>query len=83
MSKGAFYSFNNLGSALDPRSLCVSTRLEFFEDFPGGSDSKESACNAGDQGSIPGSERSSEEGNGNPLQYCCLENPIREEPGRL
>ena len=42
----------------------------------GGSDSKESACIAGDPGSIPGSGRSSGEGNGNPLQYSCLENPI-------
>ena len=38
-------------------------------------DSKESACNAGDPGLIPGSGRSSGEGNGNPLQYSCLENP--------
>ena len=44
--------------------------------FPGGSDGKESACNAGDPGSIPGSERSPEEGNGNPLQYSCLENSM-------
>ena len=36
---------------------------------------KESSCNAGDQGSIPGSGRSPGEGNGNPLQYSCLENP--------
>ena len=36
---------------------------------------KESACNAGDLGSIPGSGRSPGEGNGNPLQYSCLENP--------
>ena len=42
--------------------------------FPGGSDGKVSACNAGDPGSIPGSGRSSGEGNGNPLQYSCLEN---------
>ena len=41
--------------------------------FPGGSDSKESSCNAGDLGSIPGSRRSPGEGNGNPLQYSCLE----------
>ena len=41
--------------------------------FPGSSDSKESACNAGDPGSIPGSGRSPGEGNGNPLQYSCLE----------
>ena len=38
--------------------------------------SKESACNAGDPGSIPGSRRSPGEGNGNPLQYSCLENPM-------
>ena len=44
--------------------------------FPGGSDGKQSACNAGDPGSIPGWERSPGEGNGNPLQYSCLENPM-------
>ena len=41
----------------------------------GGSDGKESACNAGDLSSIPGLGRSPGEGNGNPLQYSCLENP--------
>ena len=44
--------------------------------FPGGSDGKESACNAGDLGSIPELGISSGEGNGNPLQYSCPENPI-------
>ena len=44
-------------------------------DFPGGSDSKASAYSAGDLGSIPGSGRPPGEGNGNPLQYSCLENP--------
>ena len=44
--------------------------------FPGGSEGKASACNAGDPGLIPGSGRSSGEGNGNPLQYSCLENPM-------
>ena len=44
--------------------------------FPGGSDGKESACNVGDLGSIPGLGRSSGEGNGNPLQYSCLKNPM-------
>ena len=44
--------------------------------FPGGSDGKASACNAGDPGSIPGLGRSPGEGNGNPLQYSCLENPM-------
>ena len=42
-------------------------------DFPGGSEGKVSACNAGDLGSIPGSGRSPGKGNGNPLQYSCLE----------
>ena len=42
--------------------------------FPGGSEVKASACNAGDQGSIPGSGRPPGEGNGYPLRYSCLEN---------
>ena len=45
-------------------------------DFPSGSDGKESACDTGDPGSIPGSGRSPREGNGYPLQYSCLENPM-------
>ena len=44
--------------------------------FPGVSDGKESTCNAGDLGLIPELERSPGEGNGNPLQYSCLENPM-------
>ena len=44
--------------------------------FPGGSEGKASACNAGDPGSIPWSGRSPGEGNGNPLHYSCLENPM-------
>ena len=44
--------------------------------FPGSSEVKVSACNAGDLGLIPGSERSPGEGNGNLLQYSCLENPM-------
>ena len=44
--------------------------------FPGSSAGKESACNAGDLGLIPGSGRSSGEGNGNSLQYSCLKNPM-------
>ena len=47
--------------------------------FPGGSGGKASACNAGDPGSIPGLGRSPGEGNGNPLQYPCLENPMDGE----
>ena len=44
--------------------------------FPGGSDGKESACNAGDPGFVPRSGRSPGVENGNPLQYSCLENPM-------
>ena len=45
--------------------------------FPGRSDSKEFTCNAGDLGSVPGLGRAPGEGNGNPLQYSCLENPMK------
>ena len=48
----------------------------FVYDFPGGSDGKVSAYNAGDLGSVPRSGRSPGEGNGNPLQNSCLENPM-------
>ena len=52
--------------------------------LPGGSDGKDSACNAGDLGLFPGLGRPLGEGQGNPLQYSCLENPPRtEEPGGL
>ena len=47
--------------------------------FPGGSDGKAATCNAGDPGSIPGSGRSPGEGNGTPLQYPYLENPMDRE----
>ena len=50
-------------------------QLDAFRGFPGGSDGKESASNAGDLGSIPGSRRSPGEENGYPLQYSYLENP--------
>ena len=49
--------------------------VSVFVGFPGGSDGKEYACNAGDLGSIPGLGRSSGGGHGNPLQYSCLETP--------
>ena len=55
-----------------------------FVDFPGGSESIESACNAGDSSSIPGWGRSPGAGHGNPHQYSCLENPAwTDEPGGL
>ena len=48
----------------------------FTRGFPSSSDGKASVCNAGDTGSIPGLGRSPGEGNGSPLQYSCLENPM-------
>ena len=57
--------------------LDATERLSlFFKGFPGGSDGKASVYNAGDPGSIPGLGRSPGEGNGNPLQYSCLKNPM-------
>ena len=53
--------------------------LSFIFDFPGGSEGKASAFNAGDRGSIPRWGRSPGEGNGKPLQYSCLENPMDGE----
>ena len=50
--------------------------LDWPLDFPDGSDGKAFAYNEGDPGSIPGSGRSAGEGNGTPLQYSCLENPM-------
>ena len=65
----------------------ISTCLIFYRDnslgFPGSSDSKGSAHNAGDQGSIPGLGRSPGEGNGNPLQCSCLENSMDGGAGGL
>ena len=56
--------------------LLHQSSLFFFNYFPRGSDSKEFAFNVGDPGSISGSGRSPGKGNGNPLQYSCLENSI-------
>ena len=56
-----------------------------IKSFLGGTTVKNLPANAGDEGeagSIPGSRRSPGGGNGNPLQYSCLENPMEEEPGR-
>ena len=57
----------------------IKTHVSYFRfhiDFPGGSEVKASGCNVGDLGSIPGSGRSPGEGNDNPLQCSCLENPM-------
>ena len=61
------------GLAVNIQYLCTK------EGFPGGSASKESACNAGDLGSITASGRSPGKENGNPLQYSCLENSMERE----
>ena len=58
-------------------------RLENICIFPGGSEGKASAYNAGDPGSIPGLGRSPGEGNGNPLQYLAWKIPWTEESGKL
>ena len=59
-----------------PSKSDVESLLWTKQGFPGGSDGKVPVCNAGDLGSIPGLGRSPGEGNGNPLQYSCLENPM-------
>ena len=60
--------------------LDVETKYKYYQNefmgFPGGSEVQVSACNAGDLGSIPRLGRSPGEGNGNTLQYSCLENPM-------
>ena len=64
---------------LGPKSFCYQFTGHFSwvsSDDLGGLDGKESACNAEDPGLILGSGRSPGEGNGNPLQYSCLENPM-------
>ena len=57
----------------------IRIAMHFFINFTGSSDGKVSAYNVGDPGSIPGSGRSPREGNGTPLQFSCLENPIDGE----
>ena len=61
---------------LHPSAPLLSFSSLLNKGFPGGSNRKEPACNAGDLGSIPGLGRSPGEGNGNPLQDSCLENPM-------
>ena len=75
------YSLNRVGKSqtqLKRLSMHIQRVLTRFRTlgFPGGSDGKESACNVGDLGSIPGLGRSPGGGLGNPLQYLCLENPM-------
>ena len=58
------------------KELSLYRRIKAIYDFPGGSDGKASVYDVGDPGLIPGLGRSLGEGNGNPLQYYCLENPM-------
>ena len=77
IAKWVGYSCTYIPPFLDFLPIYVTTGLLCSsKGLPCSSNGKESACNAGDPGSIPGSGRSSEEGNGNPLQYSCLENPM-------
>ena len=62
--------------ALSPAPEKLKTHHAYVVGFPGGSVVKNLPANAGDAGSIPRSGRSPGEGNGNPLQYSCLENPV-------
>ena len=70
----------NIDSILESRDITLLTKVRIVQTvvlgFPGGLEGKASACNAGDPGLIPGSGRSPGEGNGNPPQYPCLENPM-------
>ena len=70
-----------------PHTFCICSQIppnsSLHQGFPGGSDGKEFACNAGDMGSIPRSGIAPGEGNGYPLQYSCLENSMDREAGRL
>ena len=76
LSEGTLKSISFLYSTqwLPALTSLIFVLCRSFLGFPGGSDGKASACNAGDPGSIPGSGRSPGEGNGNPLQHSCLEN---------
>ena len=69
-----------LSTTVSPASRTVLLNIRYIIDscldFPGGSDGKASVYNVGDPGLRPGLGRSPGEGNGNPLQYYCLENPM-------
>ena len=66
------------------RENCGTKQFHYLQsNFPGSSDCKKSAYNAGDLSSIPGSGRSPGDSNGNPLQYSCLENSMDREPWQV
>ena len=74
-------SFKNLGKNTDAFGQTKAKRMN--SQFPGGSEGKAPACNAGDLGSIPGLGSSPGEGNGNPLQYPAWRIPWTKTPGGL
>ena len=65
-----------ISSSIRLEIKCIINVMYLNHGFPGGSDGKASACNVEDLGSIPGLGGSHGEGNGNPLQHSCLENPM-------
>ena len=84
--------YSHLPGHLQPPSFLLSSNsnpswhkvsFDRLSGFPGGSDSKEFTCSAGDPGSIPGLGRSPGEGHSNPLQHFCWRIPWTEKPGRL
>ena len=68
-----------LSSSFTVETVLFKKIVSKYRGFPGGSEVKASASNMGDLGFIPGSGRSPGEGNGNPLQYSCLETPMDGE----
>ena len=70
------YTVHGVAEADTTERLSHSTHANYLLGFPCSSVSREAACSTGDMGSIPVLERSPGEGNGNPLQYSCLENPM-------
>ena len=74
-SIGSSFHQHIINECLQVPSLVLDTGIS-NQGFPGGSDGKESVCNAGDLGLIPGSGRSPGEGDGNPLHCSCLENSM-------
>ena len=73
-----FYDPADVDNVISSYSAILKSSLFTWRGFPGGSDGKESACNAGDLGLTPGLGRSPGGGHGNTLQYFCLENPHRK-----
>ena len=76
LTLNSFFFFFRIINFLPVLESFLSPSLSIYIDTYCGSVSKESACNEGDSGLIPASGRSPGEGNGNPLQHSCLENPM-------